>query len=141
MFVVHNTTTTGFSPQKHLVGPTILRLPPVVTELDSMVCDFEVRAEELRCRRGAPSVCFQGKGRGNVTNSWVELTIENQLAMAGCPRVYKHMVKLILNPCETLGSYHHAPQLTSTTAHSSDIDLIVGLFLFGGSTHLSIILI
>ena len=82
-------------------------------------------------------MCFQGKGRGNVTNSWVELTIENQLAMVGCPRVYKHMVKLILNPCETLGSYHHALQ----TAHSSDIDLIVGLFLFGGSTHLSIILI
>ena len=73
-----------------------------------MACDFEVRAEELKCRRGGPSMCFQGKGRGSVTNSWVELTIENRLVRVGCPRAYKHMVRLILNPCGTLGSYHHA---------------------------------
>ena len=32
-----------------------------------------------------------------VTNSWVELTIENLLARGGCPKVYEHMVKLTLN--------------------------------------------
>ena len=40
----------------------------------------------------------------NVTNSWVELTLENWLVRRGCPRAYKHMVKLILNPWGTLGS-------------------------------------
>jgi len=40
----------------------------------------------------------------NVKNSWVELTLENQLAKGGCPRAYKHKVKLILNPCGTLRS-------------------------------------
>jgi len=40
----------------------------------------------------------------NVTNSWVELTLENWLARGGCPKAYKHMVKLILNPCGTLES-------------------------------------
>ena len=39
-----------------------------------------------------------------VTNTWVELTIENRLVRGGCPKAYKHMVKLILNPCGTLGS-------------------------------------
>ena len=39
-----------------------------------------------------------------VTNSWVKLTLENQLARGGCTRAYKHMIKFILNPCGTLGS-------------------------------------
>ena len=38
----------------------------------------------------------------NVTNPWVELTLENRLGRRGCLRAYKHMVKLILNPCRTL---------------------------------------
>ena len=40
----------------------------------------------------------------NVINPWVELALENRLARGGCPRAYKHMVKLILNPFGTLGS-------------------------------------
>ena len=40
----------------------------------------------------------------NVTNPWVELTNENLLARGGCPRAYKHMGKLILNPCGALES-------------------------------------
>ena len=40
----------------------------------------------------------------NVINPWVELALENRLAREGCPRAYKHMVKLILNPFGTLGS-------------------------------------
>ena len=40
----------------------------------------------------------------NVINSWVELTLKNRLARGGCPKTYKHMVKLILNPFRTLGS-------------------------------------
>ena len=40
----------------------------------------------------------------NVTNPWVELTLENRLTRGGCSRAYKHMVKLILNPYGTLGS-------------------------------------
>ena len=40
----------------------------------------------------------------NVRNLRVELTLENQLARRECPRTYKHMVKLILNSCGTLGS-------------------------------------
>ena len=39
-----------------------------------------------------------------VTNPWAELTLENQLARGWCPRTYKHIIKLILNPCRTLGS-------------------------------------
>ena len=35
----------------------------------------------------------------------VELTLKNWLARGKCQRVYKHMVKFILNPCESLGSY------------------------------------
>ena len=37
-----------------------------------------------------------------VTNSWVELTFENQLVREWRPRAYKHMIKLILNLYETL---------------------------------------
>ena len=40
----------------------------------------------------------------NVKNPWVELTLENRLARGGCPRAYKCMVKLTLNPCGTLRS-------------------------------------
>ena len=40
----------------------------------------------------------------NVTNSWVELTLENQLARGECPIAYKHMVMFTLNLCRTLGS-------------------------------------
>ena len=40
----------------------------------------------------------------NVINPGIELTLENQLAREGCPRAYKHTIKLILNPCETLES-------------------------------------
>ena len=40
----------------------------------------------------------------NVTNPWVKLTLENRLAKGGYPRAYKHIVKLIFNPCGTLGS-------------------------------------
>ena len=40
----------------------------------------------------------------NVANPWVELTLENLLARGGYLRAYKHMVKLILNPCGTLES-------------------------------------
>ena len=39
----------------------------------------------------------------NVTNSWVELIFENQLAKEGCPGAYKHVIKLTLNSCGTLG--------------------------------------
>ena len=39
----------------------------------------------------------------NVTSPGIELTLENRLARGGCPRAYKHMVKLILNLCEILG--------------------------------------
>ena len=39
----------------------------------------------------------------NVTNSWVELILENRLIRKGYLRVYKHMVKLTLNPCGALG--------------------------------------
>ena len=39
-------------------------------------------------------------------NQWVELTLENRLVRGGCLRAYKHMVKLTLNPCRTLGSQH-----------------------------------
>ena len=39
-----------------------------------------------------------------VANPWVELTLENLLARGGYLRAYKHMVKLILNPCRTLES-------------------------------------
>ena len=39
-----------------------------------------------------------------VTNLWVELTLENRLARRGYPRGYKHMIKFILNVCETLES-------------------------------------
>ena len=39
-----------------------------------------------------------------VKNLWVELTLENWLARGGCPRAYKHMVKIIFNPRRTLGS-------------------------------------
>ena len=42
--------------------------------------------------------------RENITNLWVKLTLENQLVRGGCPRAYKHMAKLILNPYGTLGS-------------------------------------
>ena len=38
------------------------------------------------------------------TNSLVELTLENRFARECCPRTYKHMVKLTLNPYGTLGS-------------------------------------
>lgn len=50
------------------------------------------------------------------------------------------MVKIILKTCETLGivPYHCASQLTSTTAHSIDIDPMVAISFFGGSTHLAI---
>jgi hypothetical protein len=34
--------------------------------------------------------------------------------------------------------YTHASQLTFTTAHSIDIDMMVAISLFGGSTHLSV---
>ena len=40
----------------------------------------------------------------NVSNPWVELTIENRLAKRGYPRVYKHMVNLTPNPYGILGS-------------------------------------
>ena len=40
----------------------------------------------------------------NVTNLWVKLTLENRLARRGCLRAYKHIVKLIFNPYETLAS-------------------------------------
>ena len=33
-----------------------------------------------------------------------ELTLENWLARGGCPRVYKHTFKFILNSCGTLRS-------------------------------------
>ena len=39
-----------------------------------------------------------------VRNPRVELIFENRFAREGCPRAYKHMVKLIFNPFETLGS-------------------------------------
>ena len=39
-----------------------------------------------------------------VTNSWVELILENWHTRRGCPRAYKHMINFILNPCGTLGS-------------------------------------
>ena len=44
------------------------------------------------------------KKQSDVTNSWVKLTLENRLVMGGCPRTYKHMIKLTLNQCETLES-------------------------------------
>ena len=34
----------------------------------------------------------------------VELTLETRLVRGGYPKAYKHMVKLILNSCGTLGS-------------------------------------
>ena len=39
-----------------------------------------------------------------VRNPRAELIFENQFAREGCPRAYKHMVKLIFNPFGTLGS-------------------------------------
>ena len=39
-----------------------------------------------------------------VTNLCIELTLENWLVRRGCPKAYKHMVKLILNSCVTLGT-------------------------------------
>ena len=39
-----------------------------------------------------------------VTKPCVELTLEDRLARGKCPRAYKHMVRLILNPYGTLGS-------------------------------------
>ena len=39
-----------------------------------------------------------------VTDSKVELTLEYWLTREWCPRAYKHMVKLTLNQCGTLGS-------------------------------------
>ena len=42
--------------------------------------------------------------RGDVRNPWVELTLENRLVKGGYQRAYRHMVKLTLNQCETLGS-------------------------------------
>jgi hypothetical protein len=46
--------------------------------------------------------------------------IENCLVRAGYPRVYIHMVDIILKPRGTLRIviYHHALQPTSTAAHS-----------------------
>ena len=38
-----------------------------------------------------------------VTKPCVELTLEDRLARGGCPRAYKHMVRLILNLYGTLG--------------------------------------
>nr|POF22412.1 hypothetical protein CFP56_66023 [Quercus suber] len=38
---VHDTTSTGLSEQKHVVGPLFFKLPPVDTELDSMNSDHE----------------------------------------------------------------------------------------------------
>ena len=38
------------------------------------------------------------------TNSWVQLTLKNQLARKGCLIAYIHMVKLALNPCGIQGS-------------------------------------
>ena len=38
-----------------------------------------------------------------ITKPWVKLTFEKRLK-GGRLRAYKHMVKLTLNPCETLGS-------------------------------------
>ena len=40
----------------------------------------------------------------DVRNSRLELILKNQLAKGGCLRVYKHMVKFILNSCKILGS-------------------------------------
>ena len=40
----------------------------------------------------------------SIRNSRVELTLKNQLTREKCPRTYKHMVKLTLNSCKTLGS-------------------------------------
>jgi len=44
------------------------------------------------------------KFKKNVTNPWVELTLENRLARGSCLRSYKHIIKLILNLCGTLRS-------------------------------------
>ena len=38
-----------------------------------------------------------------VTNPWVVLILENRLAREWCSRAYKHIVKLTLNQCGTLG--------------------------------------
>ena len=68
----------------------------------------------------------------DVTNSWVELTLEKGLRKRECPRTYKHMVKLTFNQCGTLAriiTYHHAPQPTSTTTHSSDTNMLIGVMV------------
>jgi len=39
----------------------------------------------------------------NIRNIWVELILEDKIARERCPRVHKHTVKLILDPCGTLG--------------------------------------
>ena len=53
-----------------------------------------------------------------MTNPQVELTPENRLTRGGCLGANKHMFKLILNQCGTLGivTNHHALQPTSTAA-------------------------
>ena len=40
----------------------------------------------------------------NVTNLLVELILKNRLIREGCLRVYKHIIKFILNPRGILGS-------------------------------------
>lgn len=40
----------------------------------------------------------------NVRNLWVEVTLENRIAMGECTRAYKYIVKLTLDPYGTLES-------------------------------------
>jgi len=46
-----------------------------------------------------------------------------------CPRAYILIVKIVLKPCGTLWiiTYHHAPQLMFTTAHSINSDPMIAL--------------
>ena len=74
------------------------------------------------------------------TNPWVELTLENQLAREGCPKHICTWLSLHLSHVGNLDC-NIPPSSWPTTmmAHSINTDLMVALFLFGGSTHLSVI--
>jgi hypothetical protein len=62
---------------------------------------------------------------------WVELTFKNWLVREGCSKAYIHIVKIVLKLCKTLKIviYYHAPQLTSTAAHSIDTNPMIVISL------------
>ena len=65
---------------------------------------------------------------GIVIESWIgcfskllKTHLKNQLARGGCLRAYKHMVKLILNQCGTLGSKYTCSSLPIAVPRSSQL--------------------